>query len=568
MRLLKPPPGRLLQPGHPLTQGLAACWLLNEGAGSVTHDYAHALAAAGDPAPTWGLGRCDFNGADQVFLGDMTINLEKDFTVVTKVRVDPVSLEHTAVGIGDPTYGCRFVLGCFSSGKYRCLFREDGNTNIVNVYSSGAEFDDGHPHQLAFSFAKSANTYDCLRDAAVISTSAPGAYTAIHASRVSIGSAYYGGTLGNYWPGSIYYVYVYSRALTAGEIAQLYREPFVMFERPAALAVVVSTTGGVLDLVGSIGAAVACSASAKVTRTLVGSTVAMSACTAIGRLDRKLSGGLTATSTASGSLSETGAVALAGTIQAFSAVVASLQVSPAPSQPQTAPETETVWLTDALLNGMTAQAFKLGTALTRGWFWVRREGCSAIYRGPGIGEVDFGNILCVVEPHARRITLPTYLSHEPGSTHCYVLRRFNSCGHQELTTAAAVTVGMGPDGKRIDPMPNAVFGLEADRADGNRIRLRWFYCPLDQGAAPGVFRVYGDGDTGQVDLDTVLATIRYEGRRFYRYQTDALEEGRYTFVVRAEGTTGAEGVTLVTVCCPIEACNPEAATLLAAEVTS
>ena len=568
MGLLKPPPGMLLQPAHPLAQGLAACWLLNEGAGEATHDYAHALTAAGDPAPAWGPGRCDFNGVDQVFQSDITIDLEKDFTVVTKVRVDPVSLEHTAVGIGDPTYGCRFVLGCFTSGKYRCLFREDDNTNIVNIYNSGAEFDDGHPHQLAFSFAKSASTYYCLTDAVVINTSAPWAYTAIHASRMSIGSAYYGGTFANYWPGSVYYVYVYRRALTPGEIAQLYREPFVMFERPAIPAAVALTTGGVLNLAGSIGAALACNASAKVTRTLVGSTVAASACTAIGRLNRTLAGALAAGSTASGSLSETGAVTLCGTIQAFSAMAASLQVTSAPSPPQTVPESETVWLTDALLNGMTAQALKLGTALTRGWFWVRREGCSAIYRGPGIGAVDFGTILTVVEPHVRTLTLPTYLSHEPGSTHCYVVRRFNSCGHQELTTAAAVTVGIGPDGKLIDPAPNAVFGLQAERTDGNRIRLRWFYCPLDQKAAPEAFKVYGDGGTGQVDFDTVLATIRYAGRRFYRYQTSALEAGGYTFVVRAEGPDGAESVTLMGVCCPIEACNPEAATLLAAEVIS
>jgi hypothetical protein len=565
MGLLKPPPGVLPRPAHPLAQGLAACWLLNEGAGSETHDYAHALTAAGNPAPAWGPGRCDFNGADHVFLGDITIDLETDFTVVAKVRADPVSLEHAAVGIGDPTYGCRFVLGCFTSGRYRCLFREDNNTNIANVYNSGTEFDDGQPHQLAFSFAKSINTYYCLTDTVLIYTSAPWAYTAVHPSKMSIGSAYHGGTFDSYWPGSIYYVYVYSRALTPGEIAQLYREPFAMFERPAALAAVALTAGGVLNLTGSLGAASTCSANANVARMLSGSTAAMSACAATGRLNRRLSGAVVAGSAISGSLSETGTVTLSGTIQALSAMAASLQVTPAPPPPQTVPEGETVWLTDALLNGMTAQAFKLGTALTRGWFWVRREDCAAIYRGPSPDAVDFGSILDVVEPHLQATTLPTYLSHEPGSKHCYVVRRFNSCGHQELTTAAAVMVSIGPDGKRVDPAPNAVFGLKAKRIDGNGIRLRWFYCPLDQGAAPEVFKVYGDGGTGQVDLETPLATVSYEGRRFYHYQANASADGRYTFVIRAQSASGTESVTLATVRCVVETHAPEAATIFAAE---
>jgi hypothetical protein len=565
MGLLKPPPGVLQQPAHPLAQGLTACWLLNEGAGSITHDYAHALSAVGNPAPAWGPDRCDFNGADQVFLGDITIDLETDFTVVAKVCADPVSLEHAAVGIGDPTYGCRFVLGYFTSGRYRCLFREDDNSNIVNVYNSGDEFDDGRPHQIAFSFAKSIDTYYCVADATVVNSSAPWAYTAIHASKVSIGSAYYGGNLANYWPGSVYYVYIYRRALTPGEIIRLYHEPFAMFERPFALAAVGPTAGGVLELAGSVGAASACNASAEVIRALSGSIVATSTCTAMGRLNRRLGGSLSAGATISGSLSETGTVTLSGTIQALSTLAGSLQVTLVSPPPQAVPARETAWLTDALLNGATAQAFKLGTALTRGWFWVRREGCSAIYRGPGLDAVDFGDILDVAEPQAETFTVPTYLAHEPGSTYCYVVRRFNGCGHQELTTAAAVTVSIGLDGKLADPVPNEVFGLEAKPTDGNRIRLRWFYCPLDQKAAPEVFKVYGDGGTGQVDLNTVLATIAYEGRKFYSHHTDVLAVGRYTLVVRAEGLAGAEGVTLATVCCPIAACNPEPATILAAE---
>jgi hypothetical protein len=526
------------------------------------------LSASGDPAPAWGPGRCDFNGTDQAFLGDVAIDLETDFTVVAKARVDPVSAEHMAVGIGDPTYGCRFVLGCFTSGKYRCLFREDDNTNIVNVYNNGPEFDDGYPHQLAFSFAKSLNEYYCLVDTTVINTSTPWAYTAIHATKISIGSAYYAGNLTTHWPGSIYYVYVYRRALTPGEIGQLFHEPFAMFGRPTALVAGAHTTGGVVGLTGSCGAVSACNANAEIVRRLSGSALATSACAALGRLHRRLGGSLMAGSTASGFLSETGTVTLSGTIQTFSTLAGALQLTPGLPLPQAAPASEMAWLTDALLNGATGQAFKLGTALTRGWFWVRQEGCSAIYRGPGADAVDFGNILDVVERHPGAVTVPTCLFHGPDSTYCYVVRRFNSCGRLELTTSAAVVIRIDSEGKLADSVPNEVFGLEAQPTDGSRIRLRWFYCPLDQEAAPEVFKVYGDGGTGQIDLETVLATIPYEGRKFYSYQSGVLENGEYAFVVRAERAGGATNPAMVAVSCSMKACQPEAATILAAEAIS
>jgi len=40
---------------------------------------------------------------------------------------------------------------------------------------------------------------------------------------------------------------------------------------------------------------------------------------------------------------------------------------------------ERFWLREALFNGMTANAFKLGTTLSLGWFWLRIAGCSALY---------------------------------------------------------------------------------------------------------------------------------------------------------------------------------------------
>ena len=50
---------------------------------------------------------------------------------------------------------------------------------------------------------------------------------------------------------------------------------------------------------------------------------------------------------------------------------------------------ETKFLKAALFGGMTADAFKLGTVLSLGWFWLRTAGCHIIYRGQdGVFDYD------------------------------------------------------------------------------------------------------------------------------------------------------------------------------------
>jgi hypothetical protein len=92
---------------------------------------------------------------------------------------------------------------------------------------------------------------------------------------------------------------------------------------------------------------------------------------------------------------------------------------------------ERQWLTDALFNGTTSNAFKLGTILAGGWFWMRRTGCSVLYRGPSMEHIDFMNILAVSEQNAKSTLLPRYVPHCNDSTYFYVISRFNSCGYQE-----------------------------------------------------------------------------------------------------------------------------------------
>ncbi len=223
------------------------------------------------------------------------------------------------------------------------------------------------------------------------------------------------------------------------------------------------------------------------------------------------------------------------------------------------------WLREALFNGMTASAFKLGTTLSLGWFWVRVAGCSVLYRGPSMERIDFTKILTVAEQSACEISPPSYIPHNNNSIYFYVVRRFSNCGYQELTLAAAAKVSINASGELEKPQPSNIFNSKAEQVDGNKIQLVWFYSPLEQKSQPVCFNVYYDGGMGQIDYENPLVKISYEGRRFYSYQSDTLGAGGYLFTIRAEDADGIENCSSAQLKIQLDTTNPDAIDILSTE---
>jgi len=226
---------------------------------------------------------------------------------------------------------------------------------------------------------------------------------------------------------------------------------------------------------------------------------------------------------------------------------------------------ESKWLKDSLFSGMTANAFKLGTVLTQGWFWTRVTGCCILYRGSSMRTIDFGNILAVVQRHACQIQPPSYISHNSDSTYFYVLRRANKCGYLEHTLSAAVKVSIDATGNLSQPQPNSIFGAKAEQIGDGKIRLIWYYCPLDQQSLPARFKIYYDAGTGQIDYETPVATVRYSGRIFYSYDSDTLEPGTYLFAIRAEDTNQIENKSSTHILVQVDTGQPSAIGILSAK---
>ncbi|MHC4156504.1 MAG: hypothetical protein ACYST6_16520 [Planctomycetota bacterium] len=227
---------------------------------------------------------------------------------------------------------------------------------------------------------------------------------------------------------------------------------------------------------------------------------------------------------------------------------------------------ETQFLRDALFTGMTANAFKLGTASTLGWFWPRVAGCSVLYRGERMDEINFGNVLAVADLGSVQISPPSYLQHGADSTCFYVVRRVNYCGYLEHTLLAALKVLIDTEGDLAQPRPNGILDVKADQVDGSRIRLVWFYCPLYQELPPALFKVYFDNGTGQIDYEDAIASVSCIGQRYYCFETELLNPGDYLFCVRAEDTAGEEGSSSALMKVQLDTTSPGTMDILSVEV--
>lgn len=163
------------------------------------------------------------------------------------------------------------------------------------------------------------------------------------------------------------------------------------------------------------------------------------------------------------------------------------------------------------------------------------------------------------------ISPPSYIPHNNNSTCFYVVRRFNQCGDQEHTLAAAAKLSIDANGGLAEPQPNNVFSSRVEPVNGNKIRLTWFYSTLEQQSAPTCFNIYYDNLSGQIDYENPIATVRYEGRKFYSYESDPLTTGRYLFAIRAKDVDGTENSSPALLRIHLQAGNPDAIDVLSIE---
>ena len=509
MPQLKPIRGKFLpkpdgSPEGCLIASLIGCWLMNEGSGDRIFDLSGngniGTFGSGAARPVWQGGKFGssvyYDGGDNVSCPNLG-TLSLPITIVA-------SIKRSATGVWHPIFVTHEVDNCYygaaliiqSSDKVWLQYGDgDGNTQFDRNTRHGVSSLAANQWYTIAGVIRGQNDMDIYLDGIDDGGSYSGAGTTMDTSSgVPAFGRWPALSTDQYLTGNIEYVYLFNRALSASEISLLYREPFCMFAetgRPPLIG------GQIVNLSGASGALSSLSATTKTIRKTKGS------------------------------------------IAGFTAVEGLLSITA--ESPQ---DMEMNWLREALFNGMTANAFKLGTTLSSGWFWTRIARCSVLYRGNNMEEIDFTNILAVAELDDCEISPPGYISHSSGSTYFYIIRRFNSCGYQEHTLSAAVKISIESNGEAAEPKPNKVFDSISGPVDGSKIRLVWFYCPIEQKSKPVCFNIYYDNGTGQIDFQNPLAKIGYKGRKFYSFQSGTLEAGKYMFVIRAEDSSGLENSSL------------------------
>jgi hypothetical protein len=485
----KPPFGTIVRAGHPLARGLVGAWAMNEGGGPLVTDLVRdtALQFAG---AQWGAGADGHaltfdDTADASAYADVAVLTSYPLSVVASFRRDDTANDGTIWWMGDKDVDSQYWAIHVSSGQCCTSTRSGGSPQRAYSTHSVA---DTRWHQVAGVFV-GALDQRCYVDGGGLGSQTLYSVTPAGADRTAIGR-HMDSTPALPLSGQIGFVFIWSRALSGEEIAWLWREPYCFLGSgagemaPAAWG----TPGQVLWASGTAASTSTANARAAVSH----------AC------DRPTD-------------------------------LSWPQVVVCPDQP---------WRREMLFHGRSAEGFRYGTILTRGRFWALRRGAGAVYRGAGAdpAAAAFGSPVMVDRAGAKQFVLPAYLEHGPGSIWCYVLRRFNASGEQERTTGASTVVRLDAAGQLAPGVPNAVYMPRAMRTADGRVRVTWFYCPLQQAAGPRAFRVYWDAGTGQLDLEHALGEVRYAGRRFYRYETEPLGAGACRFAVRAVAASGAEGL--------------------------
>lgn len=512
-------------PAGCLIASLTACWLMNEGTGDTIFDFGDkrniVTFGSGTERPVWQAGQYGsciyFDGGDFIngpSIGDLSLPL----TIIASVK-------RSSTGNYDPIFNTHEIDNIYYGA---CLIIRTDNTVWLQFGSGGGNGsgDRNTKHGTGSLVAnkwytiagviRGQNDMDIYIDGVDDGGSYSGTATTMSTSSgVPALGRWLATATDQYIIGNIGYVYLFNRALSASEIALLYREPFCMFAKAGRAQL---QGGQVVHLTGT--------------------TTGVSSLSATLITTKRIKGSIAGFTSINGLLSRVG---------------------------KSPPETELSWLREALFNGMTANAFKLGTILSLGWFWIRPNGCSVLYRGSSMEEIDFADILAVCEPDDYEISPPGYISHSSSSIYFYIVRRFNSCGYQEHTLAAAEKVSIDSNSELAEPKPNKIFDSVSVLVDGDKIRLIWFYCPIRQKTQPASFNVYYDNRSGQIDYQNPIATISYKGQKFYSFQSNILPAGKYLFAVRAVDAHGFENSSLARLIIQLKAATIEAIKIVKAE---
>ena len=342
MSYLKPFRGIQLNKTHPLARGLVGCWLMNENGGDKVFDLSGDGYTGIITTPTWIPGGLDIGNVHNksIILPNISARCTNAITMVTSLRTGDVAYSDRICTNYDGT-DYDLILGITTALGNGFRFVVYTTTAVTEDDNEGGALADNTNYVLAGVYnGVNVTIYKNGKKAGGTPPTQTG-------NLVGRNQAYYIGTDGSgspaVWNGYIYWQMVWNRAVSAAEIAWLYREPFAIFNvsQRQLLAVIgaislagtaqaVATPAGSLSvkipLAGTAQAVATPAGSLSVRTTLAG--IAQAVATPAGSLSVKipLAGTAQAVATPAGMITISGETTLAGIAQAVATPVGSLSV--------------------------------------------------------------------------------------------------------------------------------------------------------------------------------------------------------------------------------------------------
>ena len=235
--ITKPPPGTLIDPFHPLSQGLLGYWLFNEGTGSRANDISghgnHGTLKNMSPnAQNSGWGGSKFGGGlkfggvdDYVDCGDnSSLQITGAITLAGWVKLSDQSSGLFGRGRAVSSNGNHgYFLTWWNNGTF---YFDTYSTTTRDALSTNASFTDSNWHFVVATWDGTTNTngkkiyVDGVLEAQKTSTISEIGIPVGYRFKIGLDQTSY------YTKGSIDSVRIYNRALLVEEVNTLYHDPF------------------------------------------------------------------------------------------------------------------------------------------------------------------------------------------------------------------------------------------------------------------------------------------------------------------------------------------------------
>ena len=217
---------------------------------------------------------------------------------------------------------------------------------------------------------------------------------------------------------------------------------------------------------------------------------------------------------------------------------------------------------NSLFEGDSPNGSKLCMGLTGGDFWARINGTQNLYRGQKADVINFETIIASDDADDDSIVVPSFIEHKNSACYVYVVRCTNRCGDEEQTLSAAVRISFDTNGDLNPADTNKVFSVRAEQLDADKVRLIWFYWPINQSKQIAKFKIYSDDGSGTIDYENPVAQIYYTGRKFYDYLTGTLTNNNNRFCIRAVASDNTEDSCLDEIIIQLNRQKPDSVDIL------